>query len=50
MKELLPFANVLAHLKRHNIEFIVCGGLAGAFCGFVWATEDIDILVSHDST
>jgi len=50
MNELSPFANVLAHLQKHEVNFIVCGGLAVAFCGFVRVTEDIDILVSVDQS
>lgn len=50
MNELSPFANVLAHLQQHKVDFIVCGGLAVAFCGFVRVTEDIDILVSVESS
>jgi hypothetical protein len=48
MNELSPFVSVLNHLQKHEIEFIVCGGLAVAFCGFVRVTDDIDILVNTD--
>ncbi|NJK92199.1 MAG: nucleotidyl transferase AbiEii/AbiGii toxin family protein [Blastochloris sp.] len=33
-------------LLKHQVKFIVCGGVAVGFCGFVRFTEDIDILVS----
>jgi len=48
MKELFPFEKALAHLQSYEVKFIVCGGLAVAFCGFIRVTEDIDILVSTD--
>ncbi|MEM6820619.1 MAG: hypothetical protein AAF558_01580 [Verrucomicrobiota bacterium] len=48
MKELFPFEKAFAHLQNHKVQFIVCGGLAVAFCGFVRVTEDIDILVSTE--
>jgi len=48
MKELFPFEKASAHLQSYEVKFIVCGGLAVAFCGFIRVTEDIDILVSTD--
>ncbi len=48
MNELFPFEKAFAHLQNHDVQFIVCGGLAVAFCGFVRVTEDIDILVSTE--
>ncbi|MEM1159029.1 MAG: hypothetical protein AAF649_03160 [Verrucomicrobiota bacterium] len=50
MNELFPFEKAFAHLQSHDVRFIVCGGLAVAFCGFVRVTEDIDILVSTDQS
>ena len=46
MNEPSPFASVLVRLQQNDVPFLVCGGLAVAFCGFVRATDDVDILVS----
>ena len=39
---------MLADLSRHDVEYILVGGLAVALCGFVRATLDVDILVQAD--
>ena len=39
------FEKLLAALSAANVEYILVGGLAVAFCGYVRATEDVDILV-----
>ena len=39
------FESVLVALSRSGVEYILVGGLAVALCGFVRATEDVDILV-----
>lgn len=39
------FGKLLADLSRADVDFVVVGGLAVAFCGYVRATEDVDILV-----
>lgn len=41
----LDFSELLARLQQHGVRFIVAGGLACAFNGFVRATEDLDILL-----
>ena len=46
MNDELQFVKLLLLLSRHEVEFIVCGGVAVGFCGFVRTTEDLDILVS----
>ena len=48
MNEATPFESVLIQLQKNDVSFLVCGGLAVAFCGFVRTTDDIDILVSID--
>jgi hypothetical protein len=40
------FEKLLALLVRHEVRFIVCGGVAVALNGFIRTTEDLDILVS----
>lgn len=42
------FENLLAGLVRAEVRFITVGGLACAMCGFVRATEDVDLLVDGD--
>ena len=39
------FEKLLADLSQADIEFILVGGLAVALCGYVRATEDVDILI-----
>jgi hypothetical protein len=39
------FSVLLQLLHRHEVRFIVVGGVACALNGFVRATEDVDILV-----
>jgi hypothetical protein len=43
-----PFENVLAALSRAEVRYLVVGGVACAFNGFVRTTEDVDILVDAD--
>ena len=45
-----PFALIEA-LSRHNVPFVVIGGYAVVYHGYVRATEDVDIVFdrSHDS-
>lgn len=40
------FAKLLARLTHEKVEFIVCGGVALGFNGFVRTTEDLDILIA----
>lgn len=42
------FEKLLAALSAGNVDYILVGGLAVALCGFVRATEDVDILVRVD--
>lgn len=39
------FEKLLADLAREPVCFIVVGGLAVAYCGYVRATDDLDLLV-----
>ncbi|MFA4943504.1 MAG: hypothetical protein WC789_02240 [Lentisphaeria bacterium] len=48
MTDTPEFTNVLELLHRHGVRFLVVGGVACAFNGFVRATEDVDILVAAD--
>lgn len=43
------FEKLLAALSAATVDYILVGGLAVAFCGYVRATEDIDILVRVDT-
>lgn len=45
------FEKLLVDLSEADVEFILVGGLAVALCGYVRATEDVDILVGaeHDN-
>lgn len=43
------FEELLADLSRHDVDYILVGGLAVALCGFVRATLDVDILIQADS-
>lgn len=42
------FEELLARLSTANVDYVLVGGLAVAFCGYVRATEDMDILVRVD--
>jgi hypothetical protein len=42
------FERLLADLSEAEVDYILVGGLAVAFCGHVRATEDVDILVPVD--
>ncbi len=42
------FEKLLADLSEADVDYILVGGLAVAFCGHVRATEDVDILVRVD--
>lgn len=46
MNDELQFGKLLALLIKHEVKFLVCGGVAVGFCGFVRTTEDLDVLVS----
>lgn len=39
------FEKLLVDLATGDVQFIVVGGLAVAYCGYVRATEDVDLLV-----
>jgi hypothetical protein len=39
------FEKLLVDLSQADVEFILVGGLAVALCGYVRATEDVDILI-----
>lgn len=39
------FADILGLLQRHEVAFMVVGGVACALHGFVRVTEDVDVLV-----
>lgn len=39
------FEKLLADLSEGEVNYILVGGLAVALCGYVRATEDVDILV-----
>jgi len=39
------FERLLVDLIRESVHFIVVGGLAVAYCGYVRATDDLDLLV-----
>ena len=42
------FEELLADLSRHEIDYILVGGLAVTLCGYVRATIDVDILIRVD--
>ncbi len=44
----LDIRGILAELDRDGIEFIVIGGVAVGFHGYVRATKDVDIVPSPD--
>lgn len=39
------FVKLLAVLNRHHVDYLVVGGVAVAFNGYVRSTEDLDILI-----
>jgi hypothetical protein len=44
----LDIQGLLRHLDEAGVEFIVIGGVAVGFHGYVRATEDLDIVPSPD--
>lgn len=42
------FEKLLADLSEASVDYILVGGLAVAFCGYVRATEDVDLLIRVD--
>ena len=46
--ELTTFEKLLAALADAQVDFLCVGGVACALCGFVRATEDVDIVVARD--
>ncbi len=42
------FEELLAAMAVAQVDYLCVGGVACALCGFVRATEDVDILVSRD--
>ena len=42
------FEKLLTDLSEAEVDHLLVGGLAVAFCGYVRATEDVDILVRVD--
>lgn len=44
----LDISGVLAELNREEVEFIVIGGVAVGFHGYVRATKDVDIVPAPD--
>jgi hypothetical protein len=42
------FEKLLVNLNQADVEFILVEGLAVALCGYVRATEDVDILIHAD--
>jgi predicted nucleotidyltransferase len=45
----LDIRGILAELKREGVEFLVIGGVAVGFHGYVRATKDVDIVPAPDS-
>lgn len=43
------FEKLLVDLTEAEVDYILVGGLAVAYCGHVRATEDVDILVDADT-
>ena len=43
------FSQLVSELKKENIEYALCGGLAMAVYAFPRATLDIDILIEPDA-
>jgi predicted nucleotidyltransferase len=46
----LDIRGILAELNREEVEFLVIGGVAVGFHGYVRATKDIDIVPAPDPT
>lgn len=42
------FADLLTALSRHQVRYILVGGLAVELCGYSRTTHDVDILVEHE--
>ena len=45
----LDIPGILAELNREEVEFLVIGGVAVGFHGYVRATKDVDIVPAPDS-
>ena len=45
----LDISGILAELNREGVEFLVIGGVAVGFHGYVRATKDVDIVPAPDS-
>jgi predicted nucleotidyltransferase len=45
----LDIPGILAELNREDVEFLVIGGVAVGFHGYVRATKDVDIVPAPDS-
>lgn len=45
----LDIRGILAELSREGVEFLVIGGVAVGFHGYVRATKDVDIVPAPDS-
>lgn len=45
----LDIPGILAELNRERVEFLVIGGVAVGFHGYVRATKDVDIVPAPDS-
>jgi predicted nucleotidyltransferase len=45
----LDISGILAELNRERVEFLVIGGVAVGFHGYVRATKDVDIVPAPDS-
>jgi len=41
------FADLLVELSRHDVKYILVGGVAVTLCGYPRVTHDIDIIVEH---
>ncbi len=39
---------ILSALRRHQVEFVLIGGLAGGARGVGWPTYDVDIVIEDD--
>ena len=44
------FLELLIHLSRHQVKYILVGGLAVDFCGYSRATHDVDIIIKYSET
>jgi hypothetical protein len=44
----LDIRGILAELSREGVEFLVIGGVAVGFHGYVRATKDVDIVPAPD--